>query len=192
MNISISSFGWPLVVIAHCEYMTLLDISTSLKLWISELKHDFGWKIEDGYDALIFLMANTFSWVKQTAWGIHTHTHSPLNQGSPGATIAMSSIQTYFLHDVVDPGWRAVAEVRALGIPVAHMGHAYKCSHACKTSRANRVRRAWHSPGDRRTLVLLGILSLQCLLVWEGKKLKKCVHSMYVLRWSTMFLLVCS
>jgi len=80
---------------------------------------------------------------------------------------ASSSIQTYFLHDVVDPRWRAVAEVRALGIPVAQMGHAHVRSHACKTSKANRLRQCWHSSGDTETLMLLGILCLQSLPVWQ-------------------------
>lgn len=37
----------------------------------------------------------------------------------PVAAVARGSIHTYFLHDVIDPGRRAVAEVRALGVPVA-------------------------------------------------------------------------
>lgn len=59
-------------------------------------------------------------------------------------------VWTYFLHDVIDPGRCAVAEVRALGIPVAQVGHAHVCGHACKTSKANRVRQE----GDGHSLTV--------------------------------------
>lgn len=63
-----------------------------------------------------------------------------------------SIAQTYFLHDVIDPGRCAVAEVRALGVPVAQMGHAHVRGHACKTSKANRVRQGRRRPRDGHTL----------------------------------------
>lgn len=40
-------------------------------------------------------------------------------KGAVGAAVACGGIQTYFLHDVIDPGRRAIAEVGTLGIPVA-------------------------------------------------------------------------
>ena len=49
--------------------------------------------------------------------------------------MAAASSPTHFLHDVVDPGRRAVADVGALGIPVALLSNTHVCSYAWKTHK---------------------------------------------------------
>ncbi|TNN61190.1 hypothetical protein EYF80_028575 [Liparis tanakae] len=104
-----------------------------------ESNGDDGLTNEDGYAAAILPRSQRVSMRENSPGADRSVTPSCPETRGLGAEAARagSGVQTYFLHDVVDPWRRAVAEVGAAGIPVAQMCHAHVRGHAFKTSETN-------------------------------------------------------